>query len=50
MATMPMLKSFYQAAASVNRRLATQGVFVEMLRAQGRKQEGAEPKEVAGAS
>ncbi len=50
MATMPMLKGFYQAAAAVNKRWATMGVFVEMLRAQGRKQEGAEPKEVAGAS
>ena len=46
MATMPMLKGFYQAAANVNRRWATMGVFVEMLKAQGRKQEEAEPKEV----
>ena len=50
MATMPMLKGFYQAAANVNKRLGERGRFVEMLRAQGRKQEGAEPKEVAGAN
>jgi hypothetical protein len=46
-ATMPMLKDFYRAAASVNKRWATYGVFVQMLREQGRAQEEAEPKEVA---
>ena len=45
-ATMPLLKDFYRAAASVNKRWATYGVFVEMLRAEGRKQEESEPKEI----
>ena len=44
MATVPMLKGFYQAAANVNKRWATYGVFVEMLKAQGRKQDEAEPE------
>ena len=43
--TIPLLKDFYRAAVAVNRRWATYGVFVEMLRAQGKKQEEAEPRE-----
>ena len=43
--TFGMLKDFYRAAASVNKRLATYGVFVEILRGQGKLQESAEPKE-----
>ena len=46
---MPLLKDFYRAAASVNKRWAD-GVFVEMLRAEGRKQEVAEPKEAQSES
>lgn len=45
--TVPLLKDFYRAAASVNRRWATYGIFVEVLRAQGKLQEEAQPKEVA---
>ena len=41
---------FYAAAASVNKRWATYGIFVEILRAQGKLQEQAEPKEVQSAN
>lgn len=43
--TMPLLKDFYRAAAAVNKRLANAGIFVEILRAQGRAQDEAESKE-----
>jgi hypothetical protein len=44
-ATMPLLKDFYRAAVAVNKRWATYGVFVELLRAQGKKQDEAKPRE-----
>lgn len=48
--TMPMLQSFYRAAADRNKRWATYGPFVKYLRAEGRKQEEAEPREATDAS
>jgi hypothetical protein len=43
-ATMPMLKSFYQFCASRNSRWARSGLFVKYLRAEGQKQEKAQPR------
>jgi len=37
--TSPMLQDFYRAAAAVNKRLLTYGIFVDVLRGQGQKQE-----------
>ena len=44
-ATMPLLNDFYRAAIAVNKRWSTYGIFVEQLRAEGRKQDEAEPRE-----
>lgn len=45
--TMPLLEDFYRAAVALNKRWATYGIFVRMLRAEGKKQTEAEPKEVS---
>ena len=43
--TMPLLNDFYRAAIAVNKRWSTYGIFVEQLRAEGRKQDEADPRE-----
>lgn len=42
--SMPLLKSFYQAAAERNKRWMTYGIFTEMLHKQGEKQEYADSR------
>ena len=44
--TLPMLQSFYRAAAERTKRWSTYGPFVEMLKRQGQMQEMAEPRTV----
>ena len=43
--TMPLLNDFYRAAIAVNKRWSTYGIFVEQLRAEGRKQDEADTRE-----
>ena len=38
-ATAPLLQDFYRAAAAVNRRLLTYGIFVDILKSAGQRQE-----------
>jgi hypothetical protein len=45
--TMPLLQSFYRAAAARNSRWSTYGPFTEMLRKQGEKQNYSEPRMAA---
>ena len=42
--TMPLLKDFYRAAAESNGRWKSYGIFVEVLKSQGKLQEEAEPR------
>lgn len=43
-ATAPLLKDFYRAAAALNKRWINYGIFVDILREQGERQEVMEPR------
>jgi hypothetical protein len=44
MATTPLLKDFYRAAVAYNKRILDMGIFADMLRAEGKRQEVVDPR------